>query len=251
MDKSKKKPHRYKRRIVSGFTTLLLLMAVVSCLYIVLQSISNGYVRCGDTSLFRVVTGSMEPTIPIDAILVAKETEIESIKKGDIVCFRSTNPGSEDVIVTHRVVDTYVASDSAYCLRTKGDNQETNPTVDINPVTEENLIGRVTWHTGDGSTMAKIINFLTGDLGFMACIVLPVLLVAVWVFRDATKNLRQEIQNVEKSLDQQDDERARLYAEIEKEVRKEMEQHAQVDTVAEEDGQTSAAAPSDSAEKEE
>ena len=99
--------------------------------------------------------------------------------------------------------------------------------------------------------MAKIINFLTGDLGFMACIVLPVLLVAVWVFRDATKNLRKEIQNVEKSLDQQDDERARLYAEIEKEVRKEMEQHAQVDTVAEEDGQTSAAAPSDSAEKEE
>ena len=250
MEKSKKKPQRYKRRIISGFTTLILLVAVVGCLYIVLQSMSNGYVRCGNTSLFRVVTGSMEPTIPIDAVLVAKETKIESIKKGDIVCFRSTNPGSEGMIVTHRVVGTYTAPDSTYCLQTKGDNKETNPTVDQTPVTKENLIGRVTWHTGDGSTMAKMINFLTGDLGFLACIVLPVLLVAVWVFRDATKNLKAEIQNVEKRLDQHED-TARLYAEIEQEVRKEMEQHAQAcqesDSVAQEDSQASTAALSDEA----
>ena len=155
------------------------------------------------------------------------------------------------MIVTHRVVGTYTAQDSTYCLQTKGDNKETNPTVDQTPVTKENLIGRVTWHTGDGSTMAKIINFLTGDLGFLACIVLPLLLVAVWVFRDATKNLKEEIQNVEDRFNQQQDEKARLYAEIENEVRKEMEQHAQVcqesDSVAQEDGQASAAALSDEA----
>lgn len=270
MEKSKKR-HRYKRRILSGFTSLLLLMAVVGCLYIMWQSLSNGYVRCGKTSLFRVITGSMEPTIPTGAVLVAKETEIESIRENDIVCFHSTNPGSEGLIVTHRVVGIYQNPDGTYCLQTQGDNKETNPTMDVNPVTEQNLIGRVTWHTGDGSTMAKIINFLTGEVGFLACIILPVLLIAVWVFRDAAKNLRREIRSVEEDLDRQEKQRLEkqrkqqaqkptlseeeykeLYAKIEQEVRKEMEQHASAnaesEAVVQEDGSTSAAAPSDEAQ---
>lgn len=265
-----KKPHRYKKRVISGFTTLVLLLAVVGCLYIVLQSLSNGYVKCGKTSLFRVVTGSMEPTIPVNALLMAKETDIKDVREGDIVCFRSTNPGSEGLIVTHRVVR--VLPDSNYRLITKGDNPETNPTVDINPVTEQNLIGRVTWHTGDDSTMAKIINFLTEEFGFMACIVLPVMLIAVWVFRDASKNLRKEIAKVEADLEQKEaaaakaaqqpqdaakpeesamtkEEYDQLRKRIEEELRKEMEQHAPAcedsDTVAQEDSPASAAALSD------
>ena len=87
--------------------------------------------------------------------------------------------------------------------------------------------------------MAGIINFLTGDFGFMACVVLPVLLVAVWIFRDAAKNLRKEIQSVEAQLDEQEkqnpsavpsqlteEEYQQLYERVKNEVRKEMEPHA-------------------------
>ena len=237
MDKSHKKSQRYKARIASGFATLLLLVTVIICLSVVLQSISNGYVEFAGRSLFRVVTGSMEPTIPIDALLVVHKTEIETVRVDDIVCFRSTNPGSGGMIVTHRVVAVYDTPDGVRCLRTKGDN---NLSVDITPVTQQYLIGRVIWHTGDGSKMAGIISFLSGQYGFLACIVLPVLLVAVWVFRDASKNLKKEIKAVQERLEQQDmqnraktasamtdEEYLEMYQRIENEVRKEMEQHAQ------------------------
>lgn len=232
MEKSKKTPH-YKMRILSGFTTLVLLVAVVGCLFVVLQSISQGYVRFFGHSLFRVVTGSMEPTIPIGSILVAQETPIEEIAVDDFVCFRSTNPGSGGMIVTHRVVGVYDTPDGVRCLRTKGDG---NLSVDVNPVTEGYLIGRVIWHTGDGSTMAGIIQFITGEYGFLACIILPVLLIAVWIFRDAAKNLRKEIRQVEEALDRKAKPEkpamtAEEYQEMElrlrEEVRKEMERDAQ------------------------
>lgn len=255
MEKSKKAPH-YKMRILSGFTTLLLLVAVVGCLSIMLQSMSQGYVQFFGHSLFRVVTGSMEPTIPVGTILLAQDTSIEEIATDDIVCFRSTNPGSSGMIVTHRVVGVYDTPDGVRCLRTKGDN---NLSVDANPVTQTNLIGRVVRHTGDGSTMAGIINFLTGEYGFLACIVLPVLLVAVWIFRDAAKNLKKEIKRVEERLEADEKKQSspvtppetyeQMVNRVRNEVRKEMEQDAQAHStdgtppVEQSDGET-AAAPS-------
>lgn len=231
-----KRSRRYKARVISGVTTLVLLLAVVICLFVVVQSMSKGYVRVGGYSLFRVVTGSMEPTIPVGTVLLAKETPIQNVEADDIVCFRSTNPGSEGMIVTHRVMGVYETPDGVRCLRTKGDD---NPSMDITPVTQANLIGLIVRHTGDGNKMAGIINFLTGDFGFMACVVLPVLLVAVWIFRDAAKNLRKEIQSVEAQLDEQEkqnpsavpsqlteEEYQQLYERVKNEVRKEMEPHA-------------------------
>ena len=262
MEKSQKKPHRYKARIISGFTTLLLLVSVVVCLFVVVQSMSKGYVRVGGHSLFRVVTGSMEPTIPTGSVLIAREAPITEIEVDDIVCFRSTNPGSEGMIVTHRVMGVYDAPDGVRCLRTRGDN---NPSMDPNPVTEANLIGLIIRYTGDGNKMAGFISFLTGDFGFLACVVLPVLLVAVWIFRDASKNLKKEIARVEAELDAQEkqkqqrqqsadkpttdamteEEYQQLYEQIKEEMRKEMEQHAQSDAKTQDSAEPPAAAPSE------
>ena len=233
MEKSKKRSH-YKLRIVSGFTTLLLLVAVVMCMFVVLQSLSHGYASFFGNSLFRVVTGSMEPTIPVGTILMTRDTPIEEVQEDDIVCFRSTNPGSEGLIVTHRVTGVYDTPDGIRCLQTKGDN---NPSIDVKPVMQNNLIGRVIWCTGDGSMMAGIVNFITGEYGFLACIVLPVLLIAVWIFRDAAKNLKKEMQQVQQRLEQEERQNAapalteeeyqEMVQRLKNEVRKEMEQNAQ------------------------
>ena len=53
-----------QRRI--GFVvTVLLVLAVALCLYVVVQVLSNGYANIGGFMMFRVVTGSMEPEIPV------------------------------------------------------------------------------------------------------------------------------------------------------------------------------------------
>ncbi len=222
-----------KIRLISGFTTLLLIFSIAGCLFLTLQSLSKGYVSLGGTSLFRVVTGSMEPAIPVGSLLVSKKTDIKTIDVNDIVCFHSEEQSIRGMIITHRVINTYKTPNGNLVLQTKGD---ANLTADIDYVSQDNLIGRVIWHTGDGSNMARILNFLTSDFGFIACIILPVILIAVWIFRDAIKNMKKVIADAEAKLNSVNketnsliskEEYNEIYNKIKEEVRKELEQNAE------------------------
>lgn len=237
MKSQKKMKTALKFRMISGFSTLVLVIAIAVCLFFTLQSLSLGYVSFGGTSMFRVVTGSMEPEIPVGSLLVSKKADVKTISVDDIVCFRSKEQSVRGIIITHRVIEIFTTPDGSTVLQTKGD---ANLTADVNVVTQDNLIGRVVWHTGDGSTMAKVINFVTSDFGFLACIILPVVLIAVWIFKDAIKSMKKAISDAEsmlkenqvKSAEMSDvsiskEEYEALYNKIEQEVRKELEQDAE------------------------
>ena len=224
---------RLTLRLVSGFTTLVLVAVIALCLFFTLQSLSVGYVSFFGNSVFRVVTGSMEPEIPVGALLIAKKTDIETIRERDIVCYRSSNTQLGGIIITHRVVGIYHDPNGEVVLQTKGD---ANPAADTEAVTEAQLIGRVKTYTGSGSTMAKVIQFLTSDFGFLACILLPVLLIAGFIFRDAVRGMKEAIDTAKQQLDEQptpsettlsEQEYEQLCQQIEEEVRKEMEQHVE------------------------
>lgn len=175
----------------------------------------------------------MEPEIPVGALLTSKQVEIEEIKENDIICFRSNEFGQGPKIITHRVIAIYTNPDGTIALQTKGD---ANPVVDATLVSEKQLIGRVTNYTGDGSKMAEIIRFLTSDFGFLACIILPVVLIAIWIFKDAIKNMKEAIVAANKQLDEQkgqnpepisEQEYTELYKKVEEELRKEMQNNVQ------------------------
>ena len=78
-----------KDKIANGVASLVLVIAVVLCITVIAQVLSTGYVTIFGRSLFRVVTGSMEPTIPTGALLVSHQTDIASIRMGDIICFQT------------------------------------------------------------------------------------------------------------------------------------------------------------------
>ncbi len=82
--------------------------------------------------IYDVVSGSMEPTVPVGSIIYVKEAEPSSIKKGDIIAFQSG-----ESIVMHRVVDNKIVEGT---FTTKGD---ANPSEDMNEVPYANLIGIV------------------------------------------------------------------------------------------------------------
>ena len=109
---------RMQRRI-SAVVTVLLVLAVVLCLYVAIQVLSNGYVDFGGYMMFRVVTGSMEPTIPTGALLVSQRTDITSIRVNDIVCFKTQEAQIWGSIITHRVVEVLEGADGSVLLRTQ------------------------------------------------------------------------------------------------------------------------------------
>ena len=191
MDESR--PERLQRQL-SMLVTLLLVLAVALCLYTVVQVLSQGYVNLGGFMMFRVVTGSMEPTIPVGALLVTQQVDIETVRMDDIICFRTQVAEIWGKIVTHRVVGIWEAeAGGLLLLETKGD---ANLVADGYFVDASNFVGKVIWHTGDGSVLATIISLFTNKIGFLGCIVFPSLLLAAMILKDSVGSIRQELEMV-------------------------------------------------------
>lgn len=189
------------------FSSALLVIACVLAVSILTQVRSKGYATVFGYSTFRVVTGSMEPEIPIGALLLCHTEPIEKLQVGDIVCFTSQSGATQGWVITHRVTAVLGEGDSLR-LETRGD---ANAVSDTERVTRSNLIGKVVGHTGEESALAKLIAFITSGSGFLGMILFPCLLIAGLLMRRSVKSIRGEIKEME------DAKEAELWARIEKE----------------------------------
>ena len=170
--------------------TLGLILVVALCLYVVIQVMSYGYANLGGFMMFRVVTGSMEPEIPTGALLIAREVEIETIKLGDIVSFRTQLSDIWGKIVTHRVVGIMENPAGSILLETKGD---ANLASDIFFVDQSNFVGKVVWYTGSRNIFAGMMSLFTNKIGFLGCIVIPALAISGLILKDSVAGIRQDM----------------------------------------------------------
>lgn len=182
-----------RNKVVNALATLLLIIAVCVCLFIAIQVLGNGHASIGGYSFFRVVTGSMEPTIPVGSLILTHQEDISLIEVGDIVSFRSSSPETLGMIITHRVVGKTMQG-TQVLLQTQGD---ANLAMDGYYVAAENLIGKMIWNSGDGEGMvADLISFLTSEVGFLACIALPCLLLSGFILKDCVGKIKGDMQKV-------------------------------------------------------
>ena len=189
-------------RSISFLVTILLILTVLLCMHVVIQVLSNGYANIGGYMMFRVVTGSMEPTIPTGALMVTKEVPISSIRLQDIICFRTQEAAIWGKIVTHRVVEVLRTVDGAVMFRTQGD---ANLVADGYLVDQSNFVGKVIWHTGDDSMLAGIFGFFSNKVGFLGCIVFPCLLFAGMILKDCVVNIRTELYETLRQLEESEE----------------------------------------------
>lgn len=193
-------PERAPRRgagIGYVLASLLLAASIGLCVFISFQVRAQGYVNIGGFSLFRVVTGSMEPTISAGELLLCRTVGFETVAVGDIVCYRTELSQISDAVITHRVVEIVTDESGTTFLLTQGD---ANLVTDAQLVQREDLVGRVVWYSGKESVLNDILAFLTGEIGFLTCIVFPVLLAAGLILQSSVKNLYQEIARFKREL---------------------------------------------------
>jgi len=84
---------------------------------------------------FYVVSGSMEPQIPVGSMVYVKECDVQGLSEGDIVAFYSNG-----TVVTHRVTANDKERRELY---TKGDM---NPIEDMETVSYNSVIGKYVYH---------------------------------------------------------------------------------------------------------
>ena len=131
--------------------TLLLLLVIVFCLPLTLPSLM-GY------EVYEVVSGSMEPEIPVGSAIYVKAAAPEEIGEEEVIAFWS---GSS--VVTHRVVENRLAERE---FVTKGD---ANAAEDLRAVPYGELIGRVVRHFPKAG---RLMALYTGSVGKVCLILL-------------------------------------------------------------------------------
>ena len=108
--------------------------------------------------IYEVVSGSMEPEIPVGSVIYVKAAEPETIEEGDIIVF--SRDGS---MVTHRVQENrYVEGE----FITKGD---ANSGEDPEPVGYGSLEGKVERHI---PALGIVMSLLAGNTGKLYAVIL-------------------------------------------------------------------------------
>jgi len=113
--------------VLSGLLLVLLALVVYGRATVIFTD--NVYPNYFGYTLFSVASGSMEPTLYKNDVILVKLTQ-EDIKKDDIITYKN-----EGEIITHRVIYT-----DGRVITVKGDN---NNTIDT-PITKDVVIGKVT-----------------------------------------------------------------------------------------------------------
>ena len=176
---------------MSSLVTLFLICTVFLCFSVMMQVLNKGYASIGGYSLFRVVTGSMEPEIYAGEMIASKSVDIDTLDVGDVICFRSQSPQMLGRSITHRVIAKSRDAAGNVQLTTKGD---ANLVADEYYVTQDNLIGKVIWQSHTDSFFSDFVGFFSNKISFLACIALPCLLIAGLIFRDCVKNVKRDIE---------------------------------------------------------
>ena len=151
-------------------------------------------------SVFRVMTGSMEPEIREDSLLVVEKTPPEDIEPGDVISFFSPDPMLEGAVNTHRVVRIEKENGRIQFI-TKGD---ANVIEDTYPVDASALVGRAVFKSYG---LGRVVSLLANPLVFGIIILLPLLIIllmnlyrAVRIAADMAK--KEEEEAVRKALEE-------------------------------------------------
>ncbi|MDO5141280.1 MAG: signal peptidase I [Eubacteriales bacterium] len=123
-------------------------------------------------SLFTVMTGSMEPELPVGSLVAVKKCEPSEINAGDIISFYSRDPSISGSVNTHRVLETR-NENGQYQFMTKGD---ANAAPDKDITYGQDVIGKVVFRS---VSLGKIIHLTSNPLIFFPLIIVPLLIILI------------------------------------------------------------------------
>jgi signal peptidase len=147
--------------------SVLLIVCAVCVLLTVLLTRSNEAPSIFGYSMFRVMTGSMEPAITTDSLIVTHETDPADLEPGDIITFYSSDPMLDGAVNTHRIVSVTQEADGQYVFVTRGD---ANNVDDHYETRAEDVIGQVVFIS---HFLGLLIRLLSNPLVFVPIILLP------------------------------------------------------------------------------
>ncbi len=176
---------RTAKRMGRILSTVLLAVSTVLCVVVVLRSAVGKDASFFGYRLFYVVTGSMEPTLPVGSMLIVGESDEYAID--DIITFYSNDTGIEGQPNTHRIIDIEEKDGQIYYI-TQGDANN----IPDDPIPRSDVIGKMHLCI-DLSGLKDFVAFLGTPPGFFFVIILPLMAVMVICMRDFKRAMSEEL----------------------------------------------------------
>ena len=169
---------RIKKILLKGLNLLSILMIICSLgvLLTVVMTKKGEAPNVLGYSLFRVMTGSMEPNIPTNALIVVHREEPDGLAVGDVISFYSRDPSLMGEVNTHRIVAIERSGDR-YLFATKGD---ANNVEDQYVTYGEDVIGKVVFSS---YRLGQAVRLISNPIIFIPLIIIPLVIMlghSVW-----------------------------------------------------------------------
>lgn len=175
---------RLLKRIVSVIFSILVLIMVITVCYFMYCNISGKIAFVGKYALVKVLTPSMEPTIPAGTYIIAEKVQAESVREDDVILFYSSDPAIYGKVNTHRVADIIVDNGERSFI-TRGDN---NPVNDSFPVYEKDLVGR---YVKNSVPLTAFVGFFSKPYVYFPAVIIPAAVLVVFSIKDVLKKARE------------------------------------------------------------
>lgn len=168
---------------------LVTALVVLSALICVL--LMGRIVQGKDAALFgfrfcSVLTGSMEPTIPVGATVVIREVDPNTLQEGDVITFVSRESSIYGNYNTHRIISVEQDAAGERCFITRGD---ANNAQDALPVQAADVQGKMVFCVRT-DVFSNIWKFLCTKAGFFTVIVLPMMVLTGYFMRDFRRQVQ-------------------------------------------------------------
>ncbi len=173
------------------FNTIISLILIASfafaaySVFTVIKASSKGEVpQVFGYSFMKVATGSMEPTIPTNSLIVVKKVDPSEVKVGDVICFYSSDPKIEGLPNTHRVIEVE-SENGKYLFTTQGDASEIP---DEYKVEGDRIVGRFI----KSFQAEKLLGIMQSRYFFFFALVIPLCVVVFFEFLHVKKVFAQK-----------------------------------------------------------
>lgn len=144
---------------ICGILSTLILVVLLALAVLLVGPVLLGYTELA------VLTGSMQPTLPVGSLIYIKEADPAQLQVGDVITYQLEG----DTMVTHRVVEN--VPEENYLI-TQGDANE-DPDGEI---TYDRIVGKMAFHVPYLGYISLNIRTKTGILAVCGTLVVIILL---------------------------------------------------------------------------
>jgi len=167
-----------RKKIKEIVSILIVVVLVLPAIIYAVPFIVDGYYSSV------IMSGSMEPAVPVGSIVVTQKIDVDNVKAGDIIVFQRS-----DSKTLHRVIDKIVENDSYY-FKTKGDANEDPDPWTVQPEQVNGALLLTIPYYG------YLIYFAGTSIGFVLMVIIPAILLIANEIRKIIK-LKKEGKKIE------------------------------------------------------